>query len=104
MRAAFLVGIIVLLSGCSFYDRQDYVVIGYVNSISSDDVGRILEVERVGILKQFHTLPTRVMIEVVNHNKVSVSFTIHGQQCVDGVYRIRGKWTRPDLPRAIVET
>jgi hypothetical protein len=78
-------------------------VIGKVKSISSDDMRTILELERDAILKEFHSLPTSVTVEVVNHNYVSISFTVRGQQCGDAVYRIRGKWERPDLPRATVE-
>ena len=106
-RAVFALAI-ALLSGCAGEPVASTAsahprVIGKVKSISSEDLRIILELERDGILKEFHSLPTSVTVEVVNHNYVSISFTVRGQQCGDAVYRIRGKWTRPNLPRATIE-
>jgi hypothetical protein len=106
-RALFVVAM-ALFSGCVGEPAASTAiahprVIGKVKSISSDDMRTILELERDGILKEFHSLPTSVTVEVVNHNYVSISFTVRGWQCGDAVYRIRGKWTRPNLPRAIIE-
>src|SRR4029077_1191073 len=39
----------------------------------------ILQLERDRILKEFHSLPSSVTVEVVNHNYVSISFTVRGQ-------------------------
>ena len=106
-RALFVVAM-ALLSGCVDEPAAGTAiahprVIGKVKSISSDDIRTILQLERDGILKEFHSLPTSITVEVVNHNYVSISFTVRGQQCGDAIYRIRGKWTRPNIPRATVE-
>ena len=58
-------------------------VIGKVKSISSDDIRTILQLERDGILKEFHSLPSSVTVEVVNHNYVSISFTVRGQSWIE---------------------
>ena len=76
---------------------------GNVGSVSSADIGRVLDLEREAMAKELGSVPPTVIIRVIDRDHIEFEYWFHGWQYGDGVERVKGKWKLFTGPRATIE-